>query len=166
MQQILAPFPYSHAQRPWIFLAGSIDQGNARNWQKEITTLLCKSAGTLLNPRRDDWNDTWVQDADTDPFRAQVLWELDAQESADIVLMYFSAESFAPITLLELGLLSQSGKLVVGCPHVFYRQGNVDMVCRRHHIPFVRTLEELASKVLKMAAQARREGEERKCSQP
>lgn len=49
----------------------------------------------------------------------------------------------APITLLELGLFATSGKLVVCCPEGYFRKGNVDIVCRRHGIPQVETLEGL-----------------------
>lgn len=155
MHEIQAPSKYCAGQRPWIFLAGSIDQGKAEAWQKNIVARFSALAGTILNPRRDDWDNSWVQQADTDPFRQQVLWELSAQEDVDAVLMYFAPDSLAPITLLELGLLAQSTKLFVGCPVRFYRRGNVELVCRRYDIPMAETLEDLADTVLRTITRAR-----------
>ncbi len=43
-------FPYS------VFLAGSISNGEAPPWQKEVEKLLEKTDWAVLNPRRDDWN--------------------------------------------------------------------------------------------------------------
>jgi hypothetical protein len=49
--------------------------------------------------------------------------------------MYFSPETKSPISLLELGLYANSGKLVVYCPEGFWRKGNVDIVCEKYFIP-------------------------------
>jgi hypothetical protein len=47
----------------------------------------------------------------------------------------FVPETKSPITLLELGLHARSGKLVVGCPHGFWRRGNIEVVCARFGVP-------------------------------
>jgi hypothetical protein len=51
-----------------------------------------------------------------------VEWELEAQERADVIAMFFASETRAPITLLELGLFAGSGRLVVCCPEGFWRR--------------------------------------------
>jgi hypothetical protein len=118
-----------------IFLAGSIDMGRAAPWQAEVEQALADTPALILNPRRDDWDATWPQRADHPQFRAQVEWELEAQERAGLVAMYFAPGSQAPITLLELGLFAGSGRLVVCCPEGFWRKGNVDVVCQRYGVP-------------------------------
>ena len=147
MAQILkppTPLPAAFAA-PTLFLAGSIAMGQASAWQREVERSFAQSAITILNPRRDDWDATWIQELANPQFRAQVEWELEAQERADLIIMYFAPETQAPITLLELGLFARSGKLAVCCPAGYWRQGNVDVVCARYGIPQVATLADLCA---------------------
>ena len=132
---------------PSIFLAGSIEMGTATNWQAEFEQAFQAEAVVLLNPRRDDWNAAWVQQIDNEPFREQVEWELQAQERADVIAMYFQPETKAPITLLELGLFARSSKLIVCCPTGFWRKGNVDIVCQRYGVPQLARLADLIAAV-------------------
>jgi hypothetical protein len=60
---------------------------------------------------------------------------LDALEFADTILMHFVPDAKSPISLLELGLFAQSGKMLVSCPDGFWRKGNVEVVCDRFDIP-------------------------------
>jgi len=116
--------------------------GTAENWQatvaKHFATL---AAYTLLNPRRNDWDATWEQSFENPHFYQQVHWELNGLEKADQVIMYFSPFTKSPISLLELGLLATSGKLLVCCPTGFWRKGNVDIICEKYHIPLYEKLD-------------------------
>ena len=133
--------------RPWVFLAGSIEQGRAELWQDRVADAFESRAGTLLNPRRPEWDASWRQSIDEPRFREQVEWELEALERADSILMYFDPATKAPITLLELGLFARSGKLHVGCPEGYWRKGNVEIVAARWAIPLYDTLESLREQV-------------------
>ena len=128
-----------------IFLGGSIDMGAAENWQERLAKDLSDYSDddlVLLNPRRDDWDSSWVQDPTPGTqFYEQVSWELFAQENADACIYYFAADSKSPITLLELGLFHEGS--VVCCPKEFYRYGNVKMVCDRYGVLMVETYAEL-----------------------
>ena len=117
-----------------IFLAGSIEQDKATRWQDDVIEKLKQYNYTILNPRRKVWDASWEQRLDNPNFNEQVNWELDALEKADLILMYFDPKTKSPISLLELGLFANSGKLVVCCPDGFWRKGNVDIVCRRFGI--------------------------------
>lgn len=143
---IKAPNDYEFGSALRIFLGGAIDMGTAENWQERLTKDLSGYGDEdlmLLNPRRDDWDSTWVQDLTPGTqFYGQVEWELIAQENADGIVYYFTADSKAPITLLELGLFNEHN-IVVYCPKEFYRYGNVKMVCDRYSIPMAETYEEL-----------------------
>lgn len=130
--------------RPWLFLAGSIDMGAAENWQERITQALSDEDLVILNPRRDDWDSSWKQEMANAQFSEQVNWEQDALESCEAVVIYFSKDSKAPITFLELGqrigdhLFNDDADpqtLFVYCPEGFYRKGNVDITCSRVTIP-------------------------------
>ena len=143
MNEIKAPNPIlSFADYQNIFLAGSIEMGVAENWQDKVKKLLWNRRVQILNPRRDDWDSSWVQSKDNSQFRQQVEWELEAQEKADKIIMYFGPKTKSLISLLELGLFAHSGKMIVICPVGFWRKGNVDIVCERYGIRQVETLEE------------------------
>jgi Nucleoside 2-deoxyribosyltransferase like len=127
-----------------IFLAGSIEMGEAEQWQRQVVDALADVDNLLiLNPRRDDWDSSWEQQAANAQFVEQVNWELDMLDAADIIVMYFAPDTMSPISLLELGLYAKSGKLRVCCPSSFWRSGNVEVVCQRHGIPLFDDLEEL-----------------------
>jgi nucleoside 2-deoxyribosyltransferase-like protein len=130
-----------------VFLAGSIEMGQAEDWQTVCERALQDLQIVILNPRRTNWDAGWVQAIDNPQFREQVEWELTAQERASVIAMYFAPASKAPITLLELGLFAGSGKLIVCCPEGFWRKGNVDIICARHRIPMATTLAELVERV-------------------
>jgi hypothetical protein len=118
-----------------IFLAGSIEMGVAEDWQTKLSKDLEPYEITILNPRRDIFDKDLKQSIDTPAFYEQVTWELLAQESADIIAMYFVPNTKSPISLLELGLFARTGKMIVCCPEGFWRKGNVEIVCHRYGVP-------------------------------
>lgn len=122
-----------------IFLAGSIEMGQAENWQKELIEVLNKPYNTILNPRRDDWDSTWVQSIDNDQFKKQVDWELNYLEKADLVIFYFAKNTKSPITLLELGLISGlNKKAIIYCDPDFWRRGNIEIISEKYnHLFFI-----------------------------
>ena len=127
-----------------VFLAGSIEMGQAEQWQEQFVNAMSDLSDLVIfNPRRDDWDSSWRQRADDPQFFEQVNWELDMLDAADIVVMYLAPGTRSPVSLLELGLCARSGKLLVCCPAGFWRRGNVEVVCLRHQIPLYDTLEDL-----------------------
>lgn len=149
MVQIIKPpgeLPDSQDVGWGVFLAGSIEMGAAEDWQKRVERHLM-GAGlksiVVFNPRRDDWDSSWEQAIENDNFREQVEWELDALDLSDLIILYLSPGTKSPISLLELGLYADSGKLLVCCPKEFWRRGNVEIVCKRYNIDFFETLDEL-----------------------
>lgn len=125
-----------------VFLGGSIEMGTAMHFQRYIIDSLSDKEITFLNPRRNDWDSSWVQDKSNKEFREQVEWELSALELADIIVMYFDPNTKSPISLLELGLHAKSN-IIVCCPDGFYRRGNIDIVCEYYKIKQVKTLEDI-----------------------
>lgn len=118
---------------PTVFLAGSIEMGKAVDWQTEITNRLDNV--NIINPRRDDWDSSWIQDISNPQFREQVEWEYDGIRKSDLVVFFFDPKTKSPITLLELGVVLQSGtRAVVYCPEGYWRKGNVDIYCHLHGI--------------------------------
>ena len=125
-----------------VFLAGSIEMNVAEDWQARISPLFEKYEFDIFNPRRDDWNASWVQTFTNPNFYQQVGWELNALDKCDIILMYFDPNTKSPISLLELGLYASSKKIYVVCPDGFWRKGNIEVVCDRYNIHIFDTLED------------------------
>jgi len=133
---------------PRIFLAGSIEMGKAIDWQTHITESLLDLECVIYNPRRDDWDKSWVQTIDNPPFHEQVNWELDRLGESTIIVMYFDPSTMSPISLLELGLFAhKNNRLIVCCPEGFWRKGNVDIVCKRYGIQQVDNIKDLIKEV-------------------
>jgi len=118
-----------------VFLAGSIEMGVAEDWQHRFANRFKNMNITFLNPRRDEWDSTWIQSIDNKLFRDQVEWELNGLMAADFVAMYFDPNTKSPISLLELGMMARTGKIYVCCPDEFYRRANVEIVCNRFSVP-------------------------------
>lgn len=126
-----------------LFLAGSIEMGFAKNWQQDVIDSIINwrphktpiYSLTILNPRRDVWDNTWLQTIDNPYFYRQVSWELEALDKATRILFYFDPDTKSPISLLEFGMYAKSGKAIVVCPLGFYRRGNIEVVCEKYGVP-------------------------------
>ena len=122
-----------------LFLAGSIEMGRAEDWQSRLaaTVLAADPTVVVANPRRVHWDNSWVQHAENPIFRAQVDWELDHLERADLAVFYFQPETLSPVTLMELGvrLTAHPEQTLVCCPPGFWRAGNVQIACLRAGLP-------------------------------
>lgn len=145
MIEVQSPKDYSKipVTKQFVFLGGSIEMGVAEPWQRRLCEIFKDYDNVVfLNPRRDDWDSSWVQSKDNKQFAEQVTWELDALEYSDIIIFYFDPNTKSPITLMELGLHANY-KSIVCCPDGFWRKGNVEMVCDYYRIPMVNTFEQL-----------------------
>lgn len=129
--------------RPRVFLSGSIGDGGARDWRRQVTDALFDLDITLLDPQRDDWNSSWTERGDNPRFRQQVEWELEALEASRLVLMCFSEKSESPVTLLEFGLYARGGRLIVLCPDGFWRKGNIEVTADYYGVKRVDSLDAL-----------------------
>jgi hypothetical protein len=119
-----------------VFLAGSIEMGAVEDWQTRLTNIFDSSNrfDYIFNPRRESWDSSWEQSINNPQFNEQVSWEMTALDIAETIILYLHPETKAPISLLELGLYANTGKVIVCCPDGFWRKGNVEMVCHRHNI--------------------------------
>lgn len=152
MKHIKAPEQYYNSEYLIgdIFLGGSIEMGAAEHWQEQLVKEFEDTSLRFFNPRRDDWDSSWVQEASNPQFSQQVNWELDALEYCDLVVFYFDPNTKSPITLMELGLFAKKDNVIVCCPNGFWRKGNVEIVCQRHGITLVNTFDELVTEVKKV----------------
>lgn len=129
-------YPNSTEDRTSVFLAGSIENGKAENWQERvINSTRVRFMADFYNPRRADWDSSWEQTLNSPNFYEQVSWELDMLSAASYIYMYIDPTTKSPISLLELGMFANSGKMIVCCPEGFYRRGNIEVVCQKFNVP-------------------------------
>ncbi|KAF2017385.1 hypothetical protein BU24DRAFT_420435 [Aaosphaeria arxii CBS 175.79] len=138
---------------PSIILYGSIEGNVKVTWQSSLASSLSDLPITILDPRRDDWDSTWVEDIKFPKFKEQVDWEMDHAKVADIIVYHFVPGTPAAITLLELGMYAGTGKAIVCCPPGYAKRGNVQIVCSRYGIPLVETLPALEGKIRERLAE-------------
>lgn len=128
-----------------VFLAGAIDMGRAVHWQTYVVQRLIVGGHDVdvFNPRRDDWDSSWVQSIDNAQFKEQVEWELRHLLSSYVVMVFFPKDSQAPISLLELGLLlGNDARVVVCCEPGYWRRGNIEVLCDFMNVPLHDNLDE------------------------
>jgi hypothetical protein len=113
-----------------IFLAGSIENGKAEDWQSKLSETLDRFDNiVILNPRRRNWN----PDLDGRELKKQIVWEQEGISISDLVVFYFDPATKSPISLLELGQCLGSNKnVVVYCPANFFRYTNVEVTMSRY----------------------------------
>jgi len=112
---VTAPDAVPESPLPKVFLAGSIENDTAVNWQQQFVEELAQTPCLVMNPRRKIWNQNWSQDGN--PFlENQIKWELDCIEMADLVCFYFDPHTKSPIALLELGLCRNKQNVHICCP--------------------------------------------------
>lgn len=126
-----------------VFLGGSIEMGKVIDFQTIIIEATANMPYIYYNPRRVDWDSSWKPIKENKEFRQQVEWELNALESADIILMYFDPNTISSVSLLELGMLSHNKNVIVCCPEGYFKKGNIDIICEKYKIKQVDSLDEL-----------------------
>lgn len=155
---ICAPSREHRPLRKSIFLAGTTSSTGQRDWRQTLVQSLSELPVDVYNPARQDWDSTWREDFSDSRWAEQVEWELEMQDAADLVVVFFHGVTAAPISLLELGLCVRSGKAIVCAMDGYSKRGNVEAVCRRYGTTFVTTEAELATAVVsRLRTESRRE---------
>lgn len=132
MREFKAPEKYSKKDFT-IFLGGTIDMGKSINWQRNISEHLKDFDITILNPRRDDFDESQKQSISNDYFKEQVNWELDGLDISDLIIINLLEDSFSPISMIEIGLYIKENKnMFICCPEKFWRKGNIEVLVDRY----------------------------------
>ena len=149
-----ADFPWrAPANRLRVFLGGASD------WQTGFVEKLQHLKVDFYNPRREVYP---LPGETEEEEEQQIIWELRAQETCEMLLYYFHPDTQAPVTLLELGLAiggflnfrtappvgMQPPVVVVLCPPEFHRHLNVRLTCERYYnVTLVHSMQEMAEAV-------------------
>jgi hypothetical protein len=121
-------------ERVRIFIGGSIEMGKAPEWQAAFLDKIAFLPIAAFNPRRIRWNNSLEQDINNQDLHHQMHWEMTNLDKADLIILYLHPNTISPISLMELGRYSQSGKVMVCCPEGYYRRGNVQFLCRKDKV--------------------------------
>jgi hypothetical protein len=149
-----ATYPNGHVS---IFLAGSIENGTAEDWQTSLSKLIehyfTDDVVMILNPRRKNWN----PDADRQELVDQITWEQGALEAATMVCFYFDPKTKSPISLLELGQMLGTKPVVVFCPEEFFRYTNVQVTCSGYNVSVHTNIETFVEDIFSKLSQCKSE---------
>ena len=140
-----------------IFLGGSIEMGEAEDWQSYFKKKKKKTRAAIsrminwdiCNPRRDDWDSSWKQSIENPQFYQQVQWELTYLERCHYKVFYFAENTLSPITLLELGTFHKSENVFMCASPNYLRLGNLQIYANRYNLHLYSTLDEIIEKILK-----------------
>lgn len=139
---IKPPNPLRFDGRKIVFIAGSIEQGTAINWQPRAEEKFSPHA-IVLNPRRDNWDASLKQDITEPVFKDQVIWEMTGIDASTVVFFYFDPDTRSPITLGEFYYcIGADRPTVVVCPPGYWRRGNVQVMCLRYDVTLLDDLDE------------------------
>lgn len=135
--------------KPILFLAGTIDNGNSYDWQSDLIKKLPNtifSEFTVCNPRRDEWDESWTND---DPrMIQQIKWELRGMELAKHIIFNFLPESDSIVTMLELGLrLKENKEISIICPKEYKRSQNIITTSRFYGRLCYHSMQEFIEKI-------------------
>lgn len=133
-----------------IFLAGTTTRTNSpESWRERLKAQLADLPLTIYDPHCSAWGKDWNDPAIPD-YRKQVDWELDKQDEADLVVVYFEPHPTtpSPISLLELGLCAKENKAVVCTPKGYMCRGNVMIVCERLNIKMVEDINDFRQVII------------------
>ena len=129
---------------PVVFLAGGIT--SCWDWQAELISRLEGISAYLVNPRRDNWDMS-----DENAAEAQIAWEHAWLMRSDLVAFWFPDETLCPITLFELGTLSDrlATPICVATHPLYARRFDVvsQMALRKPRLRVGESLEELAVEI-------------------
>lgn len=126
-----------------IFIGGSIEMGKAPDWQAAVADKIAFLPIAAFNPRRIHWDLNWKQDIKDKNLHHQMDWEMTNLDKADLIILYLHPNTISPVSLMELGRYSQSGKLIVCCPEGYHRRGNVQYMCRKDNVLLLDDFDEL-----------------------
>ncbi len=125
-----------------LFIAGGIS--GCSNWQQELIQLLRDEKITILNPRRNKYED--YENIEEE----QISWEHIHLRKADAISFWFPNETLCPITLFELGkALMLNKKVFIGVDPKYKRKSDVEIQTKLSNpdIKIVYSLKEIADQI-------------------
>ena len=108
-----------------IFLAGSVCNGNAPDWQSMAVSTIQMSSGeeplTIYNPRRPSGE--FLPENEVE----QAAWTISMLNASDYIILHLTGDTGSPISTLELGLFINSPKLHLSIDDSYSRKEIVEI---------------------------------------
>lgn len=126
-----------------LFMAGGIT--DCPDWQADFRKMLGGQRLVLVNPRRENFPMHNPAAA-----KAQIEWEFDHLDRADMISFWFPKETLCPIVLFELGRWSGTDKKIfVGTDPEYERRNDVIIQLRlaRPEVQITSSLKSLADQI-------------------
>lgn len=140
MNYIECPEAYNKKEKS-LFIAGGIT--GCENWQNELVNFLKNEEITLLNPRREEFDQTIKEEE-------QIEWEFEHLKKAEAVSFWFPEETLCPITLFELSKQTALNKTIFIGIHPNYKRKNdviIQTKLARPEVKIVYSLKDLAKQI-------------------
>lgn len=126
-----------------VFLAGGIS--GCPDWQTKVVNFLTPYDIAVFNPRRKRFPMDKPEEAE-----AQIVWEFEHLNKADIILFWFCKDTLCPIVLYELGAHIKDNKpICVGVEPGYQRERDVKIQAKlaRPDMQIVDSIDELCLNV-------------------
>lgn len=108
---------------PKIFLAGSIDSGQALDWQSDVAAYIETSWVevdiTVYNPRR---TEEFLPEMENET----AAWSIAMLNMADYILLHLTGDGASPISTLELGIFINDQRLFLSIDDSYSRKELVE----------------------------------------
>lgn len=118
---VTPPSLFISASGPSVFLAGSINNGQAEDWQNSVVSvaqsLWLETDLTIYNPRRDQWSE--------DHENEQMAWTLPLLKTVDYIIMHLTSDGGSPISTLELGMFISDPRLYLSVHDSYTRKETI-----------------------------------------
>ncbi len=122
---VTPPSLYFPIKGPKIFLAGSVGNGDAPDWQSStldyIQTNWTESNVTIYNPRRPSGEFLPEDEAE------QATWTISMLNAADYIVMHLTGDSGSPISTFELGLFVDDERMHLSIDEGYSRKEVVEI---------------------------------------
>ena len=78
-------------------------------------------------------------------------------DDAELVFVYFASEGLSAVSMFEFGhcvakVRNGTGRMLVCCEDGYARRGNVQIVCARHGIKLLETMENVVEEIASILA--------------
>ena len=134
-----------------VYLAGTEDLNPANEmWQDKFSTAVVELSSSTSSSAIPLFKRNWIivnpismpqqnlaANMSNPEFVQKMTWKHEMMSAANCIFLNYKKKSVSPLPLYELGLLINSGKLVVRCSEEYFQYGLVNFICTRHNVPLL-----------------------------
>ncbi len=122
---ITPPTLFFPTKGPKIFLAGSVNNGKAVDWQTRAITYMetqwTENNAVVYNPRRPDGE--FLPENEVE----QATWTISMLNAVDYIILHLAGDSGSPISTFELGLFVNDKRLHLSIDDSYVRKEIIEI---------------------------------------